>query len=240
MRYNWCFTVFFCIGMLHLFSRAVAGAIGFCLYWFLALLTGIRAKFEGDMAFSPERKVYFANHNSHGDFVMVWISLPKAWRRVARPVAGADYWLTGVIRRFVINHVFNGLLIARHGGDPKMVTQQMSDALSQNASLIIFPEGTRNTSDDVLLLPFKSGIYHLACANPDVGFVPIWIDNINRVLPKGKLVPVPVLCNVFFGEPLHIRDGEEKDEFLQRARDAMLSLVPEHKLAQYRSAEDGR
>ena len=65
----------------------------------------------------------------------------------------------------------------------------------------------------------------------------MWIDNISRVLPKNKLVPVPVLCSVSLGEPLHLREGEEKDAFLHRAREAMLALVPPQKLEQY--GEDG-
>ncbi|ULJ62314.1 1-acyl-sn-glycerol-3-phosphate acyltransferase [Wielerella bovis] len=218
-------------------SNFLAMLIARSLYALVAFITGIRPKFEGNIPFGTERKVYFANHASHGDFVMVWVSLPKKWRDKARPVAGADYWLKSPLRRFIINQVFNGLLIMRNGNDPKAITQQMTDALAQNASLIIFPEGTRNTDDDILLLPFKSGIYHLARENPDVGFIPIWIDNINRVLPKGKVIPVPMICEVNFGEELYLQENEDKDAFLQRAREAMLALAPAHKRAQY--AEKG-
>ena len=63
---------------------------------------------------SPQQKVYYANHGSHGDFLLVWISLPRRWRIHTRPVAGSDYWLTGRIRRFIIQNVFNALLIPRH------------------------------------------------------------------------------------------------------------------------------
>lgn len=210
-------------------NKITAWIIDRSLSAFVSFITGVRPKFEGDLNFTPEKKVYFANHASHGDFVLVWISLPIAWRKVVRPVAGADYWLAGGIRRFIIQNVFNALLIARNGNDPKAITQQMSEVLAQNSSLIIFPEGTRNTDDKTILLPFKSGIYHLAQANPDVKFVPIWIDNINRVLPKGKLVPVPIICDVFIGEEMQLQPNEEKNEFLQRAREAMLALAPENK-----------
>lgn len=207
-------------------SRLLAWLIDQVLYFFVSFITGVRPKFEGDISFSPEKKVYFANHASHGDFVMVWISLPKKWRKLARPVAGADYWLKGKFRRFIINNVFNGLLIMRNGNDPKAITQQMSAALQEGSSLIIFPEGTRNMDDDVTLLPFKSGIYHLARENPDVQFVPIWIDNINRVLPKGKFLPIPLLCEVHVGTPLSLREGETKEAFLERSRNALLALAP--------------
>ena len=218
-----------------LINRCLAWLIDHGLYFFVA---GIRPKFEGALDFTPEKKVYFANHGSHGDFVMVWISLPKRWRRLARPVAGADYWLTNRFKRFIINNVFNGLLIMRNGSDPKAITAQMGAALDQGSSLIIFPEGTRNTDDDVLLLPFKSGIYHLARENPDVGFIPIWIDNINRVLPKGKLLPVPLVCEVNIGEEMQLLPGEDKEAFLERTRNALLDLAPAGKRQAYRQPEN--
>lgn len=215
--------------MFSLLSRFTAWLIDHSLSTFVSFITGVRPKFEGDLDFTPEKKVYFANHASHGDFVLVWISLPKKWRDVVRPVAGADYWLKGKIRRFVIHNVFNGLLISRNGHDPKAITEQMNAALQDNASLIIFPEGTRNTDDNTVLLDFKSGIYHLARTNTDIQFIPIWINNINRVLPKGKLIPVPIICDVFIGKPIQLLPNETKDEFLHRAREAMLALAPETK-----------
>ncbi|SSY70427.1 lysophospholipid acyltransferase family protein [Alysiella crassa] len=210
-------------------SKIIAWIIDRSLSAFVSFITGVRPKFEGDLNFTPDNKVYFANHASHGDFVMVWISLPHKWRKVVRPVAGADYWLQGKIRKFIIQNVFNALLIMRNGNDPKAITMQMTEEISNGSSLIIFPEGTRNTDDQTILLPFKSGIYHLARENPDVRFVPIWIDNINRVLPKGKLIPVPIICDVFIGEEMALHPNESKDEFLERTRNALLALAPETK-----------
>ena len=213
-----------------------AKLISASLYLLVSFLTGVRPKFPSELSFSPEKKVYFANHASHGDFVLVWISLPEHWRKVARPVAGADYWLKGKMRSFVIKHVFNGLLIMRNGNNPLAITEQMSQALQDEQSLIIFPEGTRNTDDDTLLLPFKSGIYHLARNNPDVEFVPIWINNINRVLPKGRIIPVPMICDVNIGTPLSLLPNESKDDFLLRARHAMLALAPVAKREAHRQS----
>lgn len=194
---------------------------------FVSFATGISARHPSELAFGPQRKVYYANHSSHGDFFLVWISLPQDWRMQAQPVAGADYWLGSHLRAFIARRVFKVLLIQRNS-NPEQAIAAMGDALQQGRSLILFPEGTRNTEDDESLLPFKSGIYHLACQNPGVEFVPVWINNVNRVLPKGRILPVPLLCDVNIGQALQINEAEGKHEFVQRARQALLELAPEH------------
>jgi 1-acyl-sn-glycerol-3-phosphate acyltransferase len=100
----------------------------------------------------------------------------------------------------------------------------MGAVLEQGTSLIIFPEGTRNMTD-ATLLPFKTGLFHLAAGYPSVELVPVWIDNLNRVLPKGEVVPIPLLCEVRIGAPLHLNDGEDKQAFLDRSRDSLLALA---------------
>lgn len=207
-------------------SKLIAKLTDRSIYLLVSFLTGIHPKRKEEFNYPTHGNVYYANHNSHADFVMVWISLPKPWRNDARPVAGADYWLKGKIRRFLINHVFKGLLVMRNGNDPKSITQQMSQSITAGNSLIIFPEGTRNTSDDIQLLPFKTGIYHLAKENPNIRFIPIWIDKINRVLPKGKLIPIPLICDVHIGQPIQLLENESKEEFLARSRNTLLALAP--------------
>lgn len=198
--------------------------LGSLLCGFARLLTGVRALWLGCEP-APRTRVYFANHRSHGDFVLIWASLPPDLRRRTRPVAGADYWLTTPLRRFLIGKVFNGVCIdrrpERHGPNP---VEQMGAALAAGESLILFPEGTRNMGDG--LLPFKSGLHHLARAHPEAELVPVWIENLGRVMPKGSLIPVPLLCTLSFGPPLAPVEGESRDAFLTRARAALLDLAP--------------
>ncbi|MEO3434814.1 lysophospholipid acyltransferase family protein [Inquilinus sp. CAU 1745] len=202
-------------------SRIAAAAIT----GFARLVTGVRPDWAGCPP-DPVQRIYFANHASHGDFVLVWTVLPSRSRALTRPVAGADYWGKGRLRRFIGAQVFRAVLIDR---DPASRTSDpvsvMASALDEGDSLILFPEGTRNMTDEPLL-PFKSGLYHLAASRPEVDLVPVWIDNISRVMPKGELLPIPLLCGVAFGAPLRLAEGEEKSAFLARTRAALLALAP--------------
>lgn len=189
------------------------------------LITGARALWLGCTP-QPVQRLYYANHSSHGDFVLIWASLPVDLRRHTRPVAGADYWQKPGIRQFLINRVFNGVLIDRQHveaqGDP---LQPIHAALAQGDSLIFFPEGTRNLGDEPLLA-FKSGLYHLASTHPEVEVIPVWIANLNRVMPKGRALPLPLLCTLSFGEPLQRHPDDSKQAFIERARLALLALAP--------------
>lgn len=198
---------------------AAAAIVGFA-----RALTGVRAVWRGTVPMA-EPTLYFANHASHGDFVLLWSALPAELRASTRPVAAADYWQGPALRRFVGARVFRALLIDRRQGGVDAVAQ-MARALQEGDSLIMFPEGTRNTGD-ADLLPLKSGLYHLAVQCPGVRFVPVWIENLRRVLPKGSWLPVPLACSVAFGAPISARRGEDKAVFLARARAALLALRPD-------------
>ncbi|MGL4438119.1 MAG: 1-acyl-sn-glycerol-3-phosphate acyltransferase, partial [Bosea sp. (in: a-proteobacteria)] len=79
---------------------------------FAWLVTGVRPEWRGCEP-SPKRRVYFANHTSHGDFVLIWTVLPAALRRTTRPVAARDYWGGDGFCGFVGRSVFNAVLIDR-------------------------------------------------------------------------------------------------------------------------------
>ncbi|MBL8482132.1 MAG: 1-acyl-sn-glycerol-3-phosphate acyltransferase [Rhodocyclaceae bacterium] len=188
------------------------------------LLTGARAIWRDNQPQARQR-IYFGNHTSHGDFVLIWSALPPALRARTRPVAGADYWDKPGLRSFLIKRVFRGVLIDRTHGDkqhnPLLV---MQEALAAGDSLILFPEGTRNMGEG--LLRFRSGIFHLAETFPDVELVPVWLENLGRAMPKGILIPLPLLCTLTFGAPLKRHAGETREAFLERLRAALLQLAP--------------
>jgi 1-acyl-sn-glycerol-3-phosphate acyltransferase len=178
---------------------------------------------------SSRQRVYFANHTSHLDFVVLWSVLPRRVREKTRPVAAKDYWNSGLRRRIAVN-AFNAVLVERGGrlaeGDrmsaARNTMDMLLDAMGQENSLIVFPEGTRGNGLEVG--PFKSGIYYLWSKRPDVQFVPVYLSNLNRILPKGEVLPVPVISHVTFGAPLKLEANETKDTFLAKAHEAVCAL----------------
>lgn len=196
-----------------------------CLILGLAkFITGARA--HGEFSFEQNSKptLYYANHTSHGDFVLLWATLPAHIRQRTRPVAGADYWGKTPLRRFIIHQVFNGVLIARDGNTPgDNPLTPLFDALNQGDSLIFFPEGTRNLTD-ADLLPFKSGLFYLTQQHPSLILQPVWITNLNRAMPKGYPLPLPLLCTLNFGPRFCVAPKTNKAATIEFATTALTAL----------------
>ena len=189
----------------------------------LRLLTGASARSKG-FAFEPERqRIFYANHSSHLDTLLLWSQIPGDQRPRVHPAAAKDYWWSSPFKTYLAENVFRAVPVIRKregsGEDPLAV---LHDVLNKGESLIIFPEGTRGHAEEPA--PFKAGLYNLAQKFPHVVLVPAWINNVQRVMPKGEVVPVPVLCSVTFGAPLRLEPGEERRSFLDRARNAVVAL----------------
>lgn len=172
---------------------------------------------------STRQRIYFANHSSHLDTLLLWAALPPHLRETTHPVAAADYWGKGAVRRHIALKVLNAVLIDRSGSRTQDPLAPLDEVLARGESLIIFPEGTRVF--EKLPGPFKSGLYRLAEDHPEVELVPVFLDNLRRALPKGSLLPVPISCVARFGAPIMLQPGEAKADFLTRARDAVVALA---------------
>ncbi len=192
---------------------------------FLALLARLITGAQGHWIGSPpkaEQRIYFANHQSHFDWVLIWAALPRELRATTRPIAARDYWTKTRLRTWITTEIFNAVYVSRVRTEDEDPLDPLLDALANGDSLVIFPEGTRGHAAEPAT--FKSGLYHLACAHPEVPLIPAWIDNVQRVMPKGEVVPVPLLCSVAFGAPLAMQPGEDRRAFLERARTAVIAL----------------
>jgi 1-acyl-sn-glycerol-3-phosphate acyltransferase len=198
-----------------------AKAMAWGLLALVRVLTGAQARWYGCPP-KAEQRIYFANHQSHADLVMIWAALPEELRAITRPIAAKDYWTRSNFRRWITTAVFNAVYVDRERKEGEDPLQPLADTLENGDSLIIFPEGTRGHAEEPQ--PFKAGLYNLAQRFPHVVLVPAWIDNIQRVMPKGEVVPVPILCSVTFGTPVRLEPGEDRKVFLERARQAVIAL----------------
>jgi 1-acyl-sn-glycerol-3-phosphate acyltransferase len=206
----------------------LAHLIASCGRW----ISGVQVRWAGCEPSTSCQRIYFANHTSHLDFVVLWSALPAELRARTRPVAAKDYWEQG-FRRFLALRVFRAVLLER-GAAARAATRQdgkiaahkimdrLAEAMGTTDSLILFPEGTRGSGEEVA--KFRSGLYYLALQRPDVELVPAYLENLNRILPKGEFLPVPLLSVLTFGAPIHVGAGEEKHAFLGRAREAVCAL----------------
>lgn len=183
------------------------------------LVTGVRSIHAPPHGDGPA--VYFANHTSHLDFVVVWAALPHEARVQTSPAAAEDYWGKSKLRRWIACEIFQSVLIPREGitreNNP---IDRIAAVLEKGRSVLIFPEGTRR--GDGLVGEFKAGLYHLARRFPGVPLVPVHLDNLNRIMPKGALVAVPLIAQAHFRAPIVFQEGEPKADFLKRARAALL------------------
>ncbi|MCA9402502.1 MAG: 1-acyl-sn-glycerol-3-phosphate acyltransferase [Candidatus Omnitrophica bacterium] len=200
------------------------------LCFVMKIISGLQVRWRGC---TPEAKqrVYFANHTSHLDFMALWAALPRDIRRTVRPVAAKDYWDRGKIKSYLAHKVIRAVLIERqkkvyHHGENHPLDQMLA-ALREGASLIIFPEGTRRDGGEKGPGPFKSGLYHLSREYPQAEYVPVFLNNLSRILPKGEFLPVPIIGSAVFGAPLALPADESKEDFLARARQAVAELNDE-------------
>ena len=88
------------------------------------------------------------------------------------------------------------------------VFQRAREVLDREDTLVLYPEGTRNTGDG--LLPFKSGAFRMALANK-TPVIPIGMTGLTEVLPKGASIPRRRLFSVVIGQPLAVpSNGDER------------------------------
>lgn len=189
-------------------------ATGHTLAFLAKLVSGFTVRWQGSQPETCQR-VYFANHTSHLDAVVLWSCLPKELRLLTRPVAAQDYWGGSGLRRFLAKS-FNAILIDRkqikvHQSPVELMLREIGDVYS----LIVFPEGSRAADGE--MGEFKSGLYYLAKKRPDLELIPVYMDNLNRILPRGEFMPVPLLSSITIGSPIYLEAGESKTNFLDRA-----------------------
>lgn len=204
---------------------------------FAKLLTGAQGVWVGTLP-SKTQRIYFANHTSNLDTIIIWSALPSNLRSITRPVAAKDYWDQKGIRRHIATKELNVVFVERNketrSEDP---LNPLRRALDEGYSLIIFPEGKRNP--DVIPGEFKSGIARLHEEYPHIEMVPVYLENVAKTFPRGAFFPLPINCKAHFGKPLPVtispiennNDTKEKVslEKSDNINELIAELIPEGK-----------
>ncbi len=168
--------------------------------WFLLglirVLTGAQARWYGCPP-KAEQRIYFANHQSHADLVMIWAALPQELRAITRAIAARDYWTKSPFRKMA-DH---GRLQRRLRGPRAQLRPGPAGAIDRSAEQrrLHHPVPRGHARQRRGAAGLQGRLYNLALKFPQVVLVPAWINNVQRVMPKGEVVPVPVLCSVTFG-----------------------------------------
>lgn len=115
--------------------------------------------------------------------------------------------------------------IDRHNKESAMQSIEMgAQALRAGDSFLIFPEGTRSKTDQ--LLPFKKGGFRMAI-KAGAPVVPVAISGGRSAMVKGSLIIRPVTLTIRIGQPVETRDAkvEDRDVLIERVRHEITTLL---------------
>jgi long-chain acyl-CoA synthetase len=148
-----------------------------------------------------------ANHSSHLDAFAVLVALEDRAGEVSL-VGARDYFFDRTWKRLVLSQALPIIPFDREG-DFLEGLRLCREAIGQGRSLLIFPEGTRSPSGD--LLPFRAGVGVLA-VELGLPIIPTAIQGTYQALPKGKVLPSRHPIRVSFGAPVLPGPPDDGDE----------------------------
>lgn len=189
----------------------------------LSIIIGVR--YINSMVLrQPKQFIIVANHNSHFDALSLRAALPKHQLSNTVTVAAGDYFGKNAFFRKFLNVCLNTLLIKRKrvNNEPSAI-EKLDELVKQGKSLILFPEGSRGQPG--VLADFKKGIAILLKRNPNLYFIPAYLNGFGRVLPKDSSLVLPLVCKVHFGKPMQVDSGDIT-VILNKVKEAILGLKP--------------
>lgn len=162
--------------------------------------------------------IFCSNHNSHMDVALISFAIKKSFNHFGM-LAAIDYWFDSFVKKTLTNIVMNLIPVSRKSKqeenslsfeDTVVLCKKFMEHDQRN--IVIFPEGSRGTSDAIL--PFRKGAARFAQALKKP-IVPIYISGSSKSWPKGKIFMRPCRITINILEPIEPRDyiSNNKDEF---------------------------
>lgn len=163
-----------------------------------------------------------ANHNSHLDTMVLMSLYPLSQIHKIRPVAAADYFLSGKFRSWFSQKVIGIIPLDRSGGkDLENLFSGCNKALDNEDILIIFPEGSRGNPEKIGKI--KKGIFYLTKDRKDTDIIPVVMRGLGKVLPRGEALFVPFNCDVVIGNK--IDECDDSKDFIEKITNSFNELL---------------
>jgi 1-acyl-sn-glycerol-3-phosphate acyltransferase len=168
--------------------------------------------------------VYAVNHTSNVEPPVIFAALSPLFPRMRILYKAELRKLPILVRAFDLA----GFVPLERGNRDQSLPaiERAADALREGNSFLIFPEGTRSRSGE--LLPFKKGGFIMAL-KAQAPVVPVAIKGARDAMKKGSLIIRPVHVTVTFGSPIETTGltMEDRDALIARARSAVASQLLE-------------
>jgi len=198
--------------LLYVFGHAGA-QLGFSL-------AGMRFKVAGRENVPQGRAAVFcANHQSNVDPPVLYRAVHPRLRVLYKreidqiPLLARAFRMAGFIP------------IDRHNKESALRSIEAgASSLRSGHSFLIFPEGTRSKTDQ--LLPFKKGGFRMAI-KAGAPIVPVAISGGRAAMVHGSFIIRPVTLTIRIGRPVETRDVdvEDRDALIERVRHEITTLL---------------
>lgn len=178
----------------------------------------------------PKNKPFIiaANHNSHIDTLILMSLFPVSQILKIHPIAAKDYFCNTKFKENFFKKLIGIIPIDRKvtRQTKEEIFYDINQALKNNHSIIIYPEGTRG--EDNKISEFKTGIAHIAKMNPNVPVIPIFINGPDKILPKIDSLIVPFISDIYIADEEYY-DNSSTLCFTHKIKQIIEKLALEHK-----------